>query len=315
VAGGSLIRPVAATAAGLHDLGGPAGLDGRSLVALAVDTEALWAADRGGSILRSENGEWQDVASLPDPAPRCLLSTDDGLLIGTAHARLFRLVRGAVEPVEAFDHVPGRDGWYTPWGGPPDTRSLAIGSTGAVYANVHVGGIVRSVPGGAWEPTIDVDTDVHQVSTARPGPLVLAATAYGLARSDDGGDTWDITDDGLHGSYCRAVAVAGETVLVSASTGPFTRQAAVYRRPLDGGGPFERCGGGLPEWFPSNIDTACLAADEHRVVLGTAEGEVWTSEDGGSTWERAAEGLPKITAVVFAPGTPEDRRGRASNHP
>jgi len=301
VAGDALTRPLIATAAGLHDLDGPAGLDGRSLVALAPDSEVVWAADRSGRISRAENGGWQEVASLQDPAPRCLLPTDDGLLIGTSHARLFRVVRDAVEPVEAFDHAPGREGWYTPWGGPPDTRSLALGSTGTVYANVHVGGILRSAADGGWEPTIDVDTDVHQVIAGSAPAVVLAATAYGVARSDDGGDSWDITDEGLNGSYCRAVAVAGDTLLVSASTGPFTRQAALYRRPLDGGGPFERCGGGLPEWFPSNIDTACLAADEQRVIMGTAEGEVWASQDGGGTWERAADGLPKIMALVFAP--------------
>jgi hypothetical protein len=270
-------------------------------VAVVVEAERMWAVDGGGAVLRQDDGAWREAATLSDPAPRCLLPTDEGLLIGTAEARLFRLVRDEVEPVEAFDHVPDREGWYTPWGGPPDTRSLAVGATGTVYANVHVGGIVRSGPGGAWEPTIDIDTDVHQVVAGGPGETVLASTAYGLARSEDRGDTWDITDEGLHGSYCRAVAMAGETVLVSASTGPFTRQAAVYRRSMKGGDPFTRCEGGLPEWFPSNIDTGCLAAEGQRVLLGTAEGAVWFSEDAGATWEQAAEGLPRIATVLFGP--------------
>lgn len=290
-----------ATTGGLHDLDGLAGLQDRSLVALAGGAEVAWALDREGTILRSDDGRWEAAGTLADPRPRCLLPHEDGLLIGTAEAHLFRLRRDVVEPVEAFDEVTGRDRWFTPWGGPPDTRSLAADAAGTVYANVHVGGIVRSTPEGGWRPTIDIETDVHQV-IAHPdrAGLVLAAAAFGLARSDDGGETWAINDEGLHAPYSRAVAVADDTVLVTASTGPSTRQAAVYSRPLDGSGPFERCAGGLPEWFPSNIDTHTLVADGPRIAFGTAEGQVWTSADKGRTWDLALDGLPRVTAVLWS---------------
>lgn len=290
-----------ATTGGLHDLDGLAGLQDRSLVALAGGAEVAWALDREGAILRSDDGQWEAAGALADPRPRCLVPHEDGLLIGTAEAHLFRLRRDVVEPVEAFDEVGGRDRWFTPWGGPPDTRSLAADAAGSVYANVHVGGIVRSTPEGGWRPTIDIETDVHQV-IAHPdrAGLVLAAAAFGLARSDDGGETWSITDEGLHAPYSRAVAVADDTVLVTASTGPSTRQAAVYSRPLDGSGPFERCTGGLPEWFPSNIDTHALAADGARVAFGTTEGQVWISADQGRTWDLALDGLPRVTALLWS---------------
>jgi hypothetical protein len=290
-----------ATTGGLHDLDGPAGLQDRSLVALAGGAEVAWALDREGAILRSDDGTWEEAGALADPRPRCLLPHEEGVLVGTAEARLFRLRRDVVEPVEAFDEVAGREGWFTPWGGPPDTRSLVSDAAGTVYANVHVGGIVRSAPDGAWRPTIDIKTDVHQVVTPpdRAG-RVLAATAFGLARSDDGGETWEIGNEGLHAPYSRALAVADDAVLVTASTGPSTRQAAVYRRPLDGSGPFERCSGGLPEWFPSNIDTHSLAADGARVAFGTAEGQVWISADQGRTWDLAHDGLPRVTAVLWS---------------
>ena len=41
-----------------------------------------------------------------------------------------------------FDAIPTRSGWTTPWGGPPDTRSIAIGPAG-LFAGVHVGGVWR----------------------------------------------------------------------------------------------------------------------------------------------------------------------------
>ena len=49
---------------------------------------------------------------------------------------------------------------------------------------------------------------------------------------------------------------------MTASTGPFTEHGAVYGRPLDATGPFERCHAGLPDWFEDNIDTFQIAAGD-----------------------------------------------------
>jgi hypothetical protein len=231
---------------------------------------------------------------------RCLLPADGKVYVGTSEARLFALEGGELTPVEEFDRVEGRGDWFTPWGGPPDTRSLSRGPDGIVYANVHVGGVVRSTDGARWEPTIDINADVHQVLAHpdRPG-TVLAAGARGLSVSRDGGATWETSDRGLHGAYCRAVALAGDTVLVTASTGPFTQRAAIYRRALDGDEPFERCTDGLPEWFGSNIDTHCLAASGD-VAAFAADDAAYRSTDGGRSWERVGERLPSVRAVLLA---------------
>ncbi|HEV3400829.1 MAG TPA: hypothetical protein VG078_03320, partial [Acidimicrobiales bacterium] len=251
----------------------------------------LWAGDA--------DGPWEQVASFDEAPPaRCLAVAGDDVLVGTAEAHLLRVRDGRAEPVVGFEKAEGREGWYTPWGGPPDTRSLAVGADGTVYANVHVGGIVRSSDGGeTWEPTIDVDTDVHQVLAAPSGTL-LAPCAYGLATSADGGDSWDIVTDGLHATYLRAAAVAGDDVLVSASTGPGGERSAVYRRP-GGQGAFERCREGLPEWLRGNVDTGTLAANGDLVVFASADGALYASSDAGRTWETLTEGLPRVTAVAL----------------
>ncbi|MCS6927376.1 MAG: hypothetical protein NZ578_15910, partial [Candidatus Binatia bacterium] len=106
---------------------------------------------------------------------------------------------------------------------------------------------------------------------------------------------------GLHGRYLRAVAVAGETIVVTASTGPYTKRAAVYRKPLHGEGPFERCWRGLPEWFPENINTACLAAFDSWAAFGTSDGRLFLSADEGRHWRVLAEGLPSVHCVTFIP--------------
>jgi photosystem II stability/assembly factor-like uncharacterized protein len=168
-----------------------------------------------------------------------------------------------------------------------------------LYVNVHVGGIARSSDGGgSWEPTIDIHSDVHQVLFDPASGLVLAASARGLAFSDNGGKSWQFHTAGLQGTYLRAVAVAGETLLVSASTGPSTRRAAVYRRPLKSEEPFQRCQAGLPQWFSDNIDTFCLAASGSWAAFGTSAGSVFLSQDEGRSWTLAAEGLPPVRCVA-----------------
>ena len=166
-----------------------------------------------------------------------------------------------------------------------------------VFVNVHVGGIVRTRDGRHWQPTLDIHSDVHQVVTH--GALVLAATARGLALSHDRGGQWQFVSDGLPVHYCRAVAVADGQILLSASAGPGGQQAALYRAPLGGPYRFARCRAGLPEQFSANLDTGCLAAQAQWAVLGTADGRVFLSEDGGTHWRQLASGLPPVRAVAL----------------
>jgi len=185
-------------------------------------------------------------------------------------------------------------------GDPADVRSIAVALDGTIHVNVHVGGVVRSRDAGqSWAPTLDIEMDVHQV-IAHPtqADLVLVAAYEGFGISRDGGDSWRFITDGMHAHYGRAVAVSGETVLVSASTGPRGRKSTLYRKPLDGETEFARCGEGLP-WFDDNIDTACLAADGSLVVFGTDDGRVFRSLDGGAHWGLVTKGLPTITAVTI----------------
>jgi hypothetical protein len=193
------------TDAGLFDLDGPVAFADREVSHL----DDGWAVVDGRLHRRGPDG-WR-VEPLPVEADaNCVAALGaDEVLVGTREAHLVRVTDGRGEPVTSFEDAPTRDGWYTPWGGPPDVRSLAIGSDGTWYVNVHVGGILRSArdssegPGERWTDTIDLDTDVHQV-VAVDGLLLAALGIGGLGISRDGGATWSLHDDGLHASYCRA---------------------------------------------------------------------------------------------------------------
>jgi hypothetical protein len=290
---------VVGTRNGLFGQGGDHWLDGREITALAPDADGWWALADGRDVVRFHGGALETVASIEEELGRCVLPVDGGALVGTANARMALARPGSVEMLTSFDGAEGRDRWYTPWGGPPDTRSMSAAPDGSVFANVHVGGILRARdPQGTWEPTIDIDADVHQVvaDPAKPGHVV-AATALGLAESLDGGNSWRFITDGLHAAYARALALDGEDLFMSASVGPRGGRAAVFRLPPGEVG-FLRSTAGLPEWFSQSIDSHCLAAGGGTVVFA-AEGRMFVSEDGALSWHEAATTYPQITCVAI----------------
>ena len=296
-----------ATDEGLHVVRGEGAtraddLAGRGVGALVAGGGNWWAIVEGRELWRSADGlRWASAATLPKRKATCLAATPTGLLVGTARAHLLRLEGERLAPVSSFDGAEGRPAWYTPWGAPADVRSISVGARGVVYVNVHVGGVLRSTRAeDAWRPMLDIEHDVHQVQAfPRHLGLVLVAAAAGFGVSADGGDTWRWENEGLHAHYCRAVTLAGDTVLLSASTGYQGRRATVYRRRLEGGARFERCRAGLPEWLADNVDTGCLVARGRMAVIGTEDGCVFLSRDAGLRWNAIAKGLAPVRAVAL----------------
>jgi hypothetical protein len=282
-------------------------LAGHDVRAVAPESwTRVWAVVDQRQIWRRDGSGWERVAAVDGVEAVCLADTranpEGGILVGTREARLARIDTDAkVEFLDSFDHAPGRDDWFTPWGGPPDTRTISEDDQN-VFVNVHVGGVLRSRNGGAsWEATIEIGADVHQVATG--GGRVYAASARGLEVSMDGGESWSLNHQGLHARYCRAVAVCGKHLLLSASDGPNDRgRAALYRSDL-AGRSFERCGEGLPEWFRGNLDSGCVDAlpDGSLAAFGSAEGDVYASVDEGASWSRVASGLSRIQSVRVVP--------------
>ena len=287
-------------------------LGAQSVGALAPDGRGGALAIVNGRSLRrrAPGGVWSTIANAElDLA--CCVAVGDVLYAGSDDAGVLRVgADGELERLRGFDEVAGRDTWYAGSAiingqrvGPPlGIRSIAATRDGAVLlANVHVGGIPRSTDGGAtWHPTIDVDSDVHEVRVHPDRPdIVMGAAAVGLCVSLDGGATWTVERDGLHASYCSAVAFAGDDVLVSASTDHFAAQGAIYRRRVDDNGPLVAVAGGLPEWIDGIADTRCIATHGSAAALADRKGNLYISADAGRSWSRRAGGLPTPSSVLI----------------
>jgi hypothetical protein len=287
-------------------------LSGQSVRGLVADGEGgtLAIVDDHSLCRRTPDGTWNTIATA-EATLACLIAAGGVFFAGTDDARVLRIgPSGDSEELRGFGQVAGRDRWYAGSAlidgkvvGPPlGIRSIAATPDGQVLlANVHVGGIPRSVDGGAtWEPTIDIESDVHEVRVhpAR-AEIVAAASAIGLCVSRDGGASWEVEDRGLYARHCSAVAFAGNDILVSASVDPFSPQGAIYRRGVDEDGPLEKVGGGLPEWLAGKADTGCIAANGSEVAIADWQGNLYCSGDYGRTWTRRAEGIAAPSGVLI----------------
>ncbi|HUG32934.1 MAG TPA: hypothetical protein VMM14_08580 [Acidimicrobiia bacterium] len=256
------------------------------------DESGWWAVDGKGRI----HHDGDVVAELPEDAPAiCIQPTPDTVWVGSSEARLFALDHGEVSEDEFFAEAPGREAWYTPWGGPADVRSMTLDADHTLYVNVHVGGILRYDNTGLV-PTLDIDADVHEVIAhpTRKG-AIFAATARGLAYSHNGHD-FDFRSKGLHATYCRAVTVLDDRVVFSASTGPRSERGRLYRCSL-WDDDIEPVTNGLPEWFDGNVDTHCLTSDGDTVHVAHG-GRVWRSDDQGDSWQLQTEDLARVTTLI-----------------
>ncbi|MGH9759706.1 MAG: WD40/YVTN/BNR-like repeat-containing protein [Blastocatellia bacterium] len=283
-----------------------------SLSGLAPDGHggALAVVDGRSLCRRAPDGVWSTIVTA-ELKLRCCVTVGDTIYVGTDDARVLRVsAAGQIEQLRGFEGTAGRDKWYAGTAlingklvGPPlGIRSITATSDGRVLlANVHVGGIPRSVDGGAtWHPTIDIDSDVHEVR-AHPNRsgIVAAAAAAGLCSSSDGGATWQIEQAGLHASYCSAVAFAGDDVLVSAATDHFASRGAIYRWSVDERCPLVRVTGGLPDWLEGIADTGCIATHGSAVAVADGKGNLHLSSDNGCTWSSQVAGIPMPSGVLI----------------
>jgi hypothetical protein len=294
--------------------------DGRTQEIANQPVRGLAPDGRGGALAivgrhslrrRAPSGEWATVAT-SEFELSCCMTVGDTIYVGTDDARILRLSRGGgvFDPIDGFDSVAGRDAWFAGSAivngqrlGPPlGIRSVAANSNGSIlFANVHVGGIPRSMDGGrTWQPTIDINSDVHEVRAHQADPdIVVAASAIGLCISHDAGATWSIERDGLHAPYCSAVAFSGDDILVSASTDHFATSGRIYRRRVRPDGDIVAVENGLPTWINGIADTGCIATNGSTIVVVDRAGTLYLSTEFGLAWSQSSSELPTPSSVLI----------------
>ena len=228
------------------------------------------------------------------------------LLIGTDDSAFVYALKSADGPAVRnvqFDNLEARKKWYTPWGGPPAVRRFAVTQDGTVYADIHVGSIMRSIDYGAtWEPVEpSLHPDVHEIAVSKAKPdRVYANTANAVYVSDDRGATWTHRRDGLPARYGRAVAVHPENpdlVLASVSDGPRGGNGRLFRSE-NAGADWEHVDNGFPASVNQNIDTKRVAFTSDGSAWAAVGKTLYMSQDGGKTWSIRWESEEAIRALA-----------------
>lgn len=293
-------------------------LDGHRLTTVVSREGAILAAGPDG-VFRSDDrgGTWHEacdglttsyvrwLAFHPDISDREFAGTEPaGIFVSHDGAGTWR---ACLEVAELRD----RFGWFLPYS--PEAgcvRGFAFHGN-RVYAAIEVGGVLRSDDAGeTWrlaggstgEPVFDIPpehkvfADVHWVASHPSSPdSVFAATAKGLYRSSDGGDTWTVTHAG---SYCRAVWVDAEDVnhLILGPAESVGKNGSIEES-HDGGEHWVPATNGLDLPWPDRMVERFMQIEGELFAI-TNDGCLYATPLPGANWKRLLPVSGRISAVA-----------------
>ena len=257
------------------------------------------ALEDGGIVLVRGDDVLRFASLIDEPITSLLLLGEEPLrlLVGTEAPHLYQIEGdGPATRNVSFAGLECRGQWHTPWGGPAALRSLARTRDGWVYADIHVGSIMRSADEGAtWEPvTPSLHEDVHQVATCPAvNERVYATTFLAAYVSNDRGMTWEHRAVDLGERYGRAMAVHPrdpECLLTTVSDGPHGENVhgRLYRT-ADGGRTWSHVAEGFPQSTPDNIDTFHVAFSEDGLAWATVGSDLYVGREQATQWSKLWE--------------------------
>jgi photosystem II stability/assembly factor-like uncharacterized protein len=275
----------------------------------------------GSAILASDDlAHWRQLESAPRYAPGERGNADHNRTI-TFNNVDFNAAVTADNPLGLYAHRHVDQVWKLHCAGD------------ALYAGVSEAGLFRSDDRGkSWQPVSGLNDHpsraswipgfgglcLHAILTDARDPqrMWVGISAVGVFRSDDGGRSWELENQGIP---------RGEGYCVHGLAHDPRDADRIYRqdhrgmyRSLDGGDSWQRIENGLPVGqlseglqcafgFPVEVDPATgwayafpLAGDDFRYAPG-GRLRVYRTRDGGERWEPLERGLPaepRYTSVL-----------------
>lgn len=233
------------------------------------------------------------------------------------------------QPVDGFNEQPGRENWAPGFGGLGAHTILSDDNDpNRMWVGISAAGLFRTDDGGkTWQPKnkgVNPAVDSAPASTGqcvhsvthdpKKANILFRQEHRGVHRSDDGGDSWQVIEDGLpvtelsDGHHCSfgfpsVMDLKTGQVFVVPLDGdnfrfPRGGQLAVYR--TKNGKSWEPLTKGLPANCFTAVLRGSLAADQldpGGLYFGTASGVIYGSDNLGESWSEVASGLPRIMSV------------------
>ena len=276
---------------------------------------AYLAAYEAGVYRTDDGGEtWQHLESYPTDYAHSVLADPqegDAVYVGSEPAEIWRSAdRGNTwAELDAFRAVPEA----ADWGFHAPTRDshvrdlrLSPSDASRLYAGIEVGGMVGTSDGGSsWKQLPGLNDDIHCVNLSGDRPdRIYVATAVAPYRSDDGGETWEMINEGLDRRYTLHISAApddADLVLVTVSENARRGNPKFYRS-TDAGRTWEPVQGVGEGENPSDMMVAFEwdPQDPDVVYGGTDGGKLYRSGDRGVTWEALPVGLATVAVGALA---------------
>jgi photosystem II stability/assembly factor-like uncharacterized protein len=241
--------------------------------------------------------------------------------VGTEPAMLYRsLDLGATwVALPSIRDVPDTDQWMFPRA-VPHVKNIAIhpSEPNTLYVCVEQGDLLKSTDQGvtwrqltAMEQTDDkFRRDMHRVTFRQDNPReIFLTTGIGLYHSVDAGESWERHTDPsfrlgypdpffIHPQNPASMFMVGAGVSPNPDWGKTGTAYPLFMRSDDSGRTWREAMHGMRSPVRGNMEAAAMQFTQRNgpeFVVGTACGEVYTSQDGADTWSLLAEGLPAVS--------------------
>ncbi|NJD18638.1 MAG: glycosyl hydrolase [Gemmatimonadetes bacterium] len=214
------------------------------------------------------SGRIEDIAVVPPPVGGGALGTV--FYVGTASGGVWKTTNGAMSLTSLFDNAgPGSIGAVAVAPSEPQTVWVGTGEDNNLRSSSYGDGVYKSTDGGKTWTHMGLRTSQHvariRIHPTKPdvvwvaavGPLWGAGGERGVFKSIDGGKTWR--------NVLSVDANTGAGDLVLDPSNPDVMYAATHQR--------ER--------------------RAYNFVGGGPGSGIWKSTDGGETWAKLSNGLPK----------------------
>jgi photosystem II stability/assembly factor-like uncharacterized protein len=267
-----------------HELPGP---DGGTVASFTISRGELFAGNPGGVFRSSDLGtSWGEVnGGLTDLAVWSLTAHHGFLFVGTNDSGVFRSSEDGLR-------------WQPASAGLTDTHVRALATDGSTLYVGTLSGVFRSLDDGVSWVAMDAGMTNPYVRTlaCSRGAVFAGTLGGGVYVSNDSGRTWSERNLGLANTSVMSIVVSGSRIFAGTYGGLFmsTNEGARWMK-LDptGVNPIPRIGPGRESTSavlePKTVYT--LAVYEQRVFIAMMEKGVYTSTDGGATWESLNGGL------------------------
>ena len=191
-----------------------------------------------------------------------------------------------------FRSADAGQNWRRVFAGPADPAIVALATSGAdIFATSAGGRLYRSADGGGTWPELTgwaglgVGVAIAISPNYTDDATLFVATADGPLRSQDRGESWELSNFGLLDvdTLCLAISpnfASDETLWAGTAFGGFFRSR-------NAGRSWREAGAGLPD-----AAVQCLAqCVDGTLYAGSESDGVFCSLDGGNSWQRAGDEL------------------------